>query len=238
MKAQILLNTAGAKHLIAKALTKYIDFNKRVYIAYGTTNDYLLYHLGINTKKLYAAGCNAIGKFNLTSERDKPVVLENKKLINISEFDINENDYFIKGANALWYKNNKKYAAVCVADKNGGTYGNFYVKAASRGARVIIPVGHEKLIPYFKETSQNVDFSTGSKIAMLRFFYGEVFSEIEAFRVLFNLKAEVICAGGIFDSKGAVGFEVEGENIKEAIGFIEKYNNFFLEESKKVDFQF
>jgi hypothetical protein len=238
MKAQVLLNTAGAKHLIAKALTKYIDFSKRVYIAYGTTNDYLLYHLGINTKKLYAAGCNALGKFNVTCDRDKAVVLENKKIIDISEFDINENDYFIKGANALWYENNKKYAAVCAADKNGGTYGNFYIKAASRGAKVIIPVGHEKLIPYFKETSQNIDFAMGSKIAMLRFFYGEVFSEIEAFRILFNLKAEIICAGGIFDSKGAVGFEIEGENIKEAMEFIKKYNNMFLEESKEVSFQF
>jgi hypothetical protein len=238
MKAQVLLNVSGAKHLIAKALTKYIDFSKRIYIAYGSTNEYLLYHLGINTVKLYAAGSNAFGKFNVTQNRDKPVVLENKKLIDITKFDINENDYFIKGANALWYENNKKYAAVCAADKNGGTYGNFYVKAAGRGARVIIPVGHEKLIPYFKEASQNVDFSTGSKIAMLRFFYGEVFTEIEAFKVLFNLKAEVICAGGIFDSKGAVGFEIEGENVKEAVKFIEKYNNLFLEETKEVSFQF
>jgi hypothetical protein len=238
MKAQVLLNSAGAKHLIAKALTKYIDFSKRVYIAYGTTNEYLLYHLGIKTKKLYAAGCNAKGKFNVNIDRDKPVVLKNKKLIDISEFDINADDYFIKGANALWYENNKKHAAVCAADINGGTYGNFYIKAASRGVKVIIPVGHEKLIPYFKETSQNVDFSTGSKFAMLRFFYGEIFTEVEAFKVLFDLKAEVVCAGGIFDSKGAVGFEIEGDNIKEAIEFIEKYNNFFLEESKETHFQF
>jgi hypothetical protein len=73
---------------------------------------------------------------------------------------------------------------------------------------------------------------------MLRFFYGEIFTEVEAFKVLFDLKAEVVCAGGIFDSKGAVGFEIEGDNIKEAIEFIEKYNNFFLEESKETHFQF
>jgi hypothetical protein len=238
MKAQILLNTAGAKHLIAKALTKYIDLKKRIYIAYGTTNDYLLYHLGINTKKLYAAGCNALGKFNVTCDRDKIVVLENKKLIDISEFNITKDDYFIKGANALWYENNKKYAAVCAADKNGGTYGNFYIKAASRGAKVIIPVGHEKLIPFFKATSQDVDFATGSKISMLRFFWGEVFSEIEAFRVLFNLKANIICAGGIFDSKGAVGFEIEGADIKEAVEFVKEYNQFFLEDRKEGSFKY
>jgi hypothetical protein len=238
MKAQILLTTAGAKHLIAKALCQYIDLKKRIYIAYGTTNEYLLYHLGINTDTLYAAGCNVRGKFNVTQKRDRPIVLENSKPIDISGFDITNNDYFIKGANALWYENAKKCAAVAAADKNGGTYGNFYIKAASRGAKVIIPVGHEKLIPFFKETSQDADISTGSKIAMLRFFYGMIFTEIEAFKILFNLKANIICAGGIFDSKGAVGFEVEGDEVKAAVEFSKKYNNLFLEESKRVDFQF
>jgi hypothetical protein len=169
MKAQILLTPTGAKHLIAKALIKYLDLKKRIYIAYGTTNQYLLYHLGIKTSKLYAAGCNVKGKFNLTKDRDKIIILENKKIVKIENFDISSNDIFIKGANALWYNGEKKEAAVAAADKNGGTYGNFYIKAVCRGAKIIIPVGHEKLIPYFVETTQNVNFSTGSKIAMLKF---------------------------------------------------------------------
>ncbi len=225
MKAQILLSVNGAKHLIAKALTKYIDFSKRVYIAYGTTNNYLLYHLGIDTEKLYAAGCNVNGKFNVTKERNKPVVLQNGKIIDISDFEISANDVFIKGANALWYEEGKKHAAVAAADINGGTYGNFYIKAACRGSKIIIPVGHEKLIPYFVGTDQNVDYSTGSKIAMLRFFTGEIFSEIEAFKVLFDLDAKIILAGGIDDSQGSVGFLVEGKRVKEAVEFADKYNN-------------
>ena len=224
MKAQILLTPTGAKHLIAKALIKYLDLKKRVYIAYGTTNQYLLYHLGIKTSKLYAAGCNVKGKFNVTKERDKIIILENKKIINIENFDISSDDIFIKGANALWYNGEKKEAAVAAADKNGGTYGNFYIKAVCRGAKIVIPVGHEKLIPYFVKTTQNVNFSTGSKIAMLKFFAGEIFSEIEAFKVLFDLKAEVFLAGGIEDSKGAVGFLVEGRKAQEAVMFAEIYN--------------
>jgi len=225
MKAQILLSVEGAKHLIAKALIEYIDFSKRVYIAYGSTNNYLLYHLGINTQSLYAAGCNVKGKFNVTLYRDKPVVLHDGKISDIKDFDINENDVFIKGANALWYENGKKCAAVAAADPNGGTYGNFYVKAVCRGSDIIIPVGHEKLIPYFVETSQNVDCATGSKIAMLKFFKGSVFTEIEAFRILFGLEAKVILSGGLKECKGAVGFLVEGEKTKEAVDFAEKYNN-------------
>jgi len=227
MKAQILLTVNGAKHLIAKALINYIDFSKRVYIAYGSTNSYLLYHLGIKFNS-YMAGCNVNGKFNVTKSRDKIIVLKDKKIIDISEFDINQDDVFIKGANALWYENNKKYAAVAAADINGGTYGNFYIKAVCRGSKIILPVGHEKLIPFFVETSQNVDY------AMLKFFSGEVFSEIEAFKVLFNLEAKVILAGGIKDSKGAVGFLVEGKRVLEAVEFVKTYNN--LEIIKNSDF--
>jgi len=231
MKAQILLTVNGAKHLIAKALINYIDFSKRVYIAYGSTNSYLLYHLGIEFNS-YMAGCNVNGKFNVTKSRDKIIVLKNKKIIDISEFNISEDDIFIKGANALWYENTKKYAAVAAADINGGTYGNFYIKAVCRGSKIIIPVGHEKLIPFFVETSQNVDYATGSKIAMLKFFNGEVFSEIEAFKVLFNLEAKVILAGGIKDSKGAVGFLVEGERVLDAIEFAKTYNNLDIIKAK------
>ena len=224
MQAQILLTVDGAKHLIAKALTKYIDFTKRVYIAYGSTNHYLLYHLGIKTQKLYAAGCNVNGKFNVTTDRDKPVIIQNGNLIDIEDFEISCEDVFIKGANALWYENGKRHAAVAAADPNGGTYGNFYIKAVCRGAEVIIPAGHEKLIPFFVETSQDVDLATGAKFAMLRFFSGKVFTEIESFKILFDLEAKVILSGGIRDCKGAIGFLVEGDKVKDALLFAEKYN--------------
>ncbi len=224
MKAQLILNVNVQKHLIAKALTKYIDFNKRVYIAYGSLNHYLLYHLGVNVKDLYVAGCFTNNKLNVTALRPEPVVLDNKRLVDIKEFDIKKNDYFIKGANALWYENGKKYAAIAAADENGGTFGNFYIKAACRGARVIIPVNHEKLIPFYVSSTQNVDFAMGSKIAMLKFFYGEVFTEIEAFRMLFSLKAKIIAAGGIFGNEGSIVVEVEGD-YKKAVDFINEYKD-------------
>ncbi|WP_456480732.1 hypothetical protein [Nautilia sp.] len=236
MTAQIFLTVEGAKHLIASALAKHIDFSKRVYVAYGSTNNYFLYHLGIHTSKLYAAGCNANGKFNITKERDRPVVIEKGGLYDISGFDIQKDDVFIKGANALWYENGKKRAAVAAADPNGGTYGNYYVKAAARGTKIVIPVGHEKLIPFFVNTSQDTDFATGKKISMLEFFAGEVFTEIEAFKTLFDLDAKVILAGGIGDSKGGVGFLVEGEYVKEAVEFAEKYNGFSLKMQKSFIF--
>ncbi len=228
MKAQILLTPAGAKHLIGKALSKTLDLTKRLYIAYGSTNIYLLYHLGIEISN-YIAGCNFNYILNVNENRPKPIVFENGQLIDIKDFDIKSEDIFIKGANALWYENNIKQAAVLAADKNGGTFGNFYIKAAVRGSKVLIPVGHEKLIPFYYPATQNVDYSMGSKVALLRFFYGDVYTEIEAFRDLFDLKANIIASGGILDTQGAVIFEVEGEKIKEAIEFAKKYNALVLE---------
>jgi len=228
MKAQLLLTPAGAKHLIAKALSEKLDLSKRIYIAYGSTNIYLLHHLGIKSKN-YIAGCNYNHLLNVNENRPKPIVVDNGKIIDISEFDINEKDVFIKGANALWYEDSKKHAAVLAADKNGGTFGNFYIKAACRGAKVIIPVTHEKLIPFYYPAAQNVDFAMGSKVALLRFFYGEVYTEIEAFKDLFGLKANIIASGGILDTQGALVVEVEGEKVKEAMEFIGKYNDKILE---------
>ena len=229
MKAQLLLSTSGAKHLIAKALIKKLDFSKRIYFAYGLTNQYILYHLGFRFDNFYLAGCNYDYKLNVNENRPKPVVLENKKLIDIKEFDINENDILIKGANALWYENGIKQAAVLAADKNGGTYGNFYIKAACRGSEIIIPVTHEKLIPFYYPATQNVDLALGNKVALLRFFNGTIYTEIEAFKDLFDVKANIIAAGGILDTKGAVVFEIEGENLENALEFARKYNSLEIE---------
>ena len=228
MRAQILLTPTGAKHLIGKALSKTLDLTKRIYIAYGSTNIYLLYHLGIENPN-YIAGCNFKHILNVNENRPKPVVLDNGKLIDIKDFEITSEDIFIKGANALWYERDTKQAAVLAADKNGGTFGNFYIKASVRGSKVIIPVGHEKLIPFYYPATHNVDYSMGSKVALLRFFYGDVYTEIEAFRDLFDLKANIIAAGGILDTQGAVIFEVEGENVPQAIEFAKKYNALVLE---------
>ena len=229
MKAQILLTPAGAKHLIAKAIIKKLNFNQRIYIAYGSTNMYILYHLGFKVENAYIAGCNYNYMLNVNENRSEPVVLTNGKISKTKDFKIKAGDVFIKGANALWYENGIKQAAVLAADKNGGTFGNLYIKAAARGAEIIIPVGHEKLIPFYYPATQNVDYATGNKVALLRFFTGIVYTEIEAFKDLFELKANIIASGGVLDTQGAVVFEVEGEKVKEALAFSFKYNDLIIE---------
>ena len=229
-KAQIVISPDGAKHLISKALINYIDFSKRVYIAYGMTNSYFLYHLNLKPSS-YLAGAVTNHHLNISQYRDKIVILDNKQQIDISEFDIDSDDYFIKGANAIWYENGEKKAAVLAADKNGGTYGNFYIKATVRGSRVIIPTTHQKLIPYFHNTSFNVYKSMGSKVSILKFFYGEVFTEIEAIKNLFELDSNIIASGGILGSDADLILEVRGreENIDDLIKFLQKYNNLKLD---------
>lgn len=231
MKAQLILNPTGAKYLISRALIKKIDFSKRVYVAYGSTNQMLLNVLGFSFESLYAAGCIVSDALNVTKSRPPVVVLENKTPADIKHFEITKDDYFIKGANALWYEASTKHAAVAAADENGGTFGNLYIKASVRGARVIIPVTHEKLIPFYVPSTQNVDIAMGSKIAMLRFFYGEVYTEIEAFKELFGVNAKVIAGGGIFGNEGSVVFEIEGKRVKEAFDFAKEANSVKLDKN-------
>ncbi|NPA11930.1 MAG: hypothetical protein GXO62_06780 [Epsilonproteobacteria bacterium] len=225
MRGEVILNPKAQKRLVAKGLLEYIDLSKRVYIAYGSTNEEILKFLGFSFDKPYLAGCFKDNLLNVNPSRPKPVVLDNLKPIDIKDFEITQDDIIIKGANALWYENGKKHAAVAVADKNGGTFGNFYIKAAARGAKVYIPVTHEKLIPFFTPVSVDIDAAMGNKIAMFRFFYGEIFSEIEAFKILFGLNATVIAAGGLGENQGSVVFYLEGEKIIEAIEFIKEINN-------------
>jgi len=234
MKAQLLLTPTAAKYLIAEALFKKIDFSKRIYVAYGSTNQIFLEKLGIKFDELYVAGCFTNKSLNVTKSRPDIVVLQNKKKISIKDFDITKDDYFIKGANALWYEDGKKHAAVAAADEKGGTFGNFYIKAACRGSKVIIPVTHEKLIPFYTPSSQNVDLAMGSKIAMLRFFYGEVYTEIEAFKELFGVEAKVIASGGILGNEGSLIFEIEGERAKEAFEFAKEANSYIFD--KRAEF--
>jgi hypothetical protein len=229
MKGLIVLSTSGSKHLIGYALSKLLDFNKKIFISYGSTNHHLLYHLNIKTSSLYANGIIHKNSLNSTENRDKMVILENGKIIESAEID--KDSILLKGANALSYKNNNFKAAVLAADKNGGTYGNFYIKGVSRGSKIIIPVGIEKMVPEINSVSQgDYEKSMGYKCSLLEFFKGEVFTEIQALKSLFNLKSKIIASGGIYENQGSVIIEVEGEenNIDKAIEFVNQYNSKYI----------
>jgi len=211
MTALLVVSKIQAKHLIAKAIAKKIkNTQKRVYIAYGSTNQLILSELGIEKQNYYNG---YIDKNNLSSNKNKPSVV----VLNGNETDfidsMTKDDIIIKGANALSYEDGECKAAVAVASPDGGTYGKIIVKAACVGGEVIIPVTHEKLVPkiYNNKYNQNsFDISMGLPISLFKYEYGTVFTEIDAFRELYNLDAKLYISGGIDRNNSAFSFIVEG----------------------------
>jgi len=228
MISLLVISNKQAKMLIAKGISNRLrDTKKRVYFAYGSTNQLILNQLGISVERYYNG---YISSGELKSNRDKPnIVVLNSNQTDFAD-SISPNDIIIKGGNALVFENGKYRVAVAVASSTGGTYGNILLKASCVGAEVLIPISHEKLVPKLlanKYHQNSFELSMGLPIALFEINYGEIYTEIEAFRELFDLKAEIYISGGINDMVGSLTFVVEGsrENILKAQKEIKKINN-------------
>ncbi|MFZ3112039.1 MAG: hypothetical protein WA111_03780, partial [Methanothrix sp.] len=82
--------------------------------------------------------------------------------------------------------------------------------AVGRRVSLILPVGLEKRIPgdlIDLATRLNAPGSNGHRLLPLP---GEVFTEIEAIRLLSGAKAEILAAGGVGGAEGAVWLAVQG----------------------------
>jgi len=214
LRALFVLSLNQAKRLIAKAIAqKLINTKRRIYIAYGSTNGLILDELGIKKANYYNG---YIDDFRLKANSQKPnIVILNGKIDDFLD-TLCSDDVIIKGANALSFENGKYCAGVVVASSIGGTYGSIILKASCVGAKVIIPVSHEKLVPKIldgKYSQNDFDMCMGLPIAMFRFNYGDIYTEIEAFKDLYNLDATLYCSGGLNKMAGALSFVLEGSSI-------------------------
>jgi len=112
------------------------------------------------------------------------------------------------------FENGEYRAGVAMVSPQGGTYGNVVLKASCVGAEVIIPISHEKLTPTLLSNryhQNSFDISMGLPVTLLPRTNGDIYTEIEAFKELFNLKAEIYLAGGVDDMLGSLTFVVEGK---------------------------
>lgn len=221
MTALIVLAQKQAKLLVAQAIAhKLKATTQRVYIAYGSTNQMILDALGNHAKNYFNGYVNS----GLEANKDRPEIV----ILNNTDEDfaksINANDIIIKGANALSYENGKYRAAVAVASPNGGTYANVMIKASCVGARVLIPITHEKLVPQLLSGNYNqnsFDYVDGLPIALIEHTYGDIYTEINAFKDEYNLNAQIYLAGSISESNRSLTFILKGE--KNAINKLLKW---------------
>ena len=141
----------------------------------------------------------------------------------LENFD--QDSVFIKGANAVDPEGN---VGVYVAHPSGGTIGFAYGILSARGCPIIAPVGLEKLVPSVKEAASHLGqktlyYSMGIRIGMIPMMNARVVTEIDAFRILFDVHAVYAGGGGFGGSEGSVVMVVEGEKdrIDRAIDLIE-----------------
>ena len=130
-----------------------------------------------------------------------------------------------QGANAL--DPVRHQAAVSIGHPRGGTIIAALQAAVGRRVRLILPVGLEKRIPGdLMELAVRMN-APGGKGPRLLPVPGEVFTEIDAIRLLCGAEAEIMAAGGVGGAEGAVWLALQGspeqmekaeELMKEIVG--------------------
>ncbi len=230
MQTQISLTVAECKRLIAKGVAAYEPVTDAlekgcIALAKGSTNGYIYEELtGTKIdKRNYMTGrtvpaneANRVGELGFSSDIADLVLKDGKPVEGISATealaDMSEGDVFIKGANAVNY--NLGQAALLIGHPTGGTIGAAIGTCVARRIRFLIPVGLEKDISsdlvHLAGAVASTDERVGKKPALLP-FTGDIFTEIEALRVLANVDAVPLAAGGIGGAEGAMWFLVMGE---------------------------
>jgi len=235
MKAQITLTPSESKRLIAKAISKMNIVKSAlergiILIALSTTNSYVLEEI-IGTKIEKEKYCCGFVKeegttINLPRCTSKEVAIINgnvKYLDNSRKIikKMDNDDIFIKSANAI---DVNRRAGVFISESNSGELGYVIGYIYARKINFLIPTGLEKLIFDIRGAlevagQREYAYSLGLPVSIFP-IEGEIITEIEALKALFDVKATLIGAGGISGAEGAVTLVIEGDNTKKAFEYV------------------
>jgi hypothetical protein len=217
MRADVVLTVAQSKRLIAKGVARYEPVRRAlergtVAIPKGGTNAYVVEEiLGRPIEKhryvlgqVLPAGVSREGL--LASDIPDVVLIKGKPAEGLRATDavaeMKAGDVFIKGANALNYA--ARTAGLLIGHPTGGTIGAVIGTLVARRIRLLIPVGLEKSVPTdIAEASRRLGAEEGQGPSLWP-LHGDLFTEIEALRVLCGVEALPIAAGGVAGAEGAV----------------------------------
>jgi hypothetical protein len=230
---QFILTSSMGKRLIAKAMISHTAVknalhNGTLVIVAGTTNGYIAEEIltaigqkGNFTRKRFFRGITLPPTYRTTDtgrlagENEFPgdVVItggkwQNGKTINDVAETLKEGDVILKGANALDLVHQR--VAVLVGSLQGGTAIVALSAIVGRRVRLIVPIGLEKRIPGDIDQMANKVNSPGVQGYRLLPIPGEVFTEIEALKLLTGVEAEIIAAGGVCGAEGGLWLTITG----------------------------
>ena len=228
--AGINLTVAESKRLIAKGIVNHPDVKAKlksgtVVITSGTTNTYIAEELvnldaprgSFMTGHLIPEGSTSVSAGltrvpNITLIDGKSVDIDYEEAMK----EMKEGDIVFKGANMLNYE--KKQAAVCIGAPTGGTTSVIRNHTSNGKGRLIVPIGLEKevygdLSAYEqlleKETEQ---LSYVPRVWMHH--NAEIFTEVEALKVLAKVNVIPFAAGGIAGREGGISLAVYGSKAE------------------------
>lgn len=240
MRALFVLTPAESKRFIAKAVARLPEVVEartegEIAVAHGSTNVYVAEELfgACTSRDKYLSGLVVNRIVCVTQAEEKPPLLVWRQGVlhapgaTMAETlqGFGARSVFVKGANAVDREGN---VGVFVANPTGGTIGWSYGILSARGCHLIVPVGLEKLVPSVREAARacgqdTLYYCQGIRVGMIPIMNATVVTEIEAFRILFDLRAVHIGGGGMKESQGSVVLVAEGEkeHLDRAIALIE-----------------
>ena len=225
MKASVVLNSTTAKRLIAQGVAAHplvvaALTGRTVVVTMGTTNGYIASELlgdPIDQGAFAAGVIDDRWNINARLGEATDLVLNDGTQIPFDEKTVlgslTAGDVIIKGGNAL---DPFGTVGVLLAAATGGTVGRYVPTAIARGVDVLIPISvaksvHTSIADLSLEMgSSKLGLSMGLPCGMYPLI-GQVISEIEALKLLFDVRATHVCSSGIGEGQGSVSLLIEGE---------------------------
>ena len=224
-QTSFVLTVAESKRLIAKGVARCPVVEAALHdgivaVAKGTTNGYIVEELTGERihKPHYCTGttrpAGRTHEVEVASKLPDLVLRQGQRWKGVAATEavaeMKAGDVFMKGANAINY--DRGQAGILVGHPTGGTIGAAIGTVVARRATLLIPAGLEKNVPgdlvqaYARLTAsgQNASGPTLWPVS------GEIFTELEALRVLCGVEAQAIGAGGILGAEGSVRIAVWG----------------------------
>jgi hypothetical protein len=234
---QFCVTTAMGKRIIGKGMAHHPDVQRvlekgTLVIIAGTTNGYVAEE--VLTSIGQAGGFSRVGfRRGVTvapgakvAQIDFPgdaVITDGQwqhgKTIFDVVGDLREGDVILKGANAF---DAEGHPAVQIGHPQGGTILAALPAVIGRRARLIVPVGLEKrVLEPVADLAElcNAPGATGPRLFPMP---GEIFTELDAIRLLTGAEACLVGGGGIYGAEGAYWLGVSGseEQVQAAVELI------------------
>jgi hypothetical protein len=235
---QVCVTAAAGKRLIGKALSRHPDVQRvleagTLVIIAGTTNGYVaeevLESLGQVdgfSRRGFRRGVRVPPGVQVPEVAFPGDLVisdgqwQKGKTIGDTVDQLQEGDIVLKGANAF---DARGQAAVHVGAPDGGTIIAAMRAVIGRRARLIVPVGLEKRV--FEDVNLLAQRVNAPGVEGVRLFPmpGQIFTELDAIKLLTGAQAHLIAAGGVYGAEGAAWLGIMGaeEQIQAATELIE-----------------